>query len=133
MFYITKYYFYTGYSVFRYHFLQLKKNTDVTAAIKKVAEQFHVEPLEGVLSHEMKKFVIDGQKVIINKATQEHKVEEFEFQDYEVYAVDIVMSTGEGKVCFYCFIHMLIIISPRKRKTDQTSTRETQTKPTNSR
>jgi len=74
-----------------------KKNTDVTNAIKKVADFFKVEPLEGVLSHEMKRYVIDGQKVIINKATAEHKVEEFEFQDNEVYAVDIVMSTGEGK------------------------------------
>jgi len=53
--------------------------------------------MEGVLSHQMKRFIIDGNKVIINKQTVDQKVEEFEFEDYEVYAVDIVMSTGEGK------------------------------------
>jgi len=74
-----------------------KKNTDVTEAIKKVAEQFKVESMEGVLSHQMKRYVIDGNKVIINKQTVDQKVDEFEFEDYEVYSVDIVMSTGEGK------------------------------------
>jgi len=74
-----------------------KKNTDVTEAIKKVAQYFKCEPMEGVLSHQMKRFVIDGNQVIINKSTLEHKVEEFEFEENQVYAVDIVMSTGEGK------------------------------------
>jgi len=74
-----------------------KKNTEVTAAIAKCAEQFKCNPVEGVLSHQMKRFVIDGNRVIINKATLEHKVEEFEFEEGEVYSVDIVMSTGEGK------------------------------------
>jgi len=74
-----------------------KKNTDVTEAIAKCAAQFKCNPLEGVLSHQMKRFVIDGNKVIINKTNLEHKVDEFEFEEGEVYAVDIVMSTGEGK------------------------------------
>jgi len=74
-----------------------KKNTEVTDAIAKCAEQFKCQPVEGVLSHQMKRFVIDGNRVIINKATLEHKVEEFEFEEGEVYSVDIVMSTGEGK------------------------------------
>jgi len=74
-----------------------KKNTDVTDIIKKVAEQFKCEPMEAVLSHQMKRFVIDGNKTIISKASLDQKVEEFEFEENQVYAVDIVMSTGEGK------------------------------------
>jgi len=73
------------------------KNTDVTKAIAKVAEEFKVNPMEGVLSHEIGRYEIEGQKVIINKATAEQKVEEFEFEENQVYVVDIVMSTGEGK------------------------------------
>lgn len=46
----------------------------------------------------MKRYVIDGNKVIINKATAEQKVDEFEFEENMVIGVDIVMSTGEGKV-----------------------------------
>jgi len=74
-----------------------KKNTDVTEAIEKVAKEFGCESMEGVLSHQMKRFVIDGNKTIINKSTLEHKVDEFEFEENQVFAVDIVMSTGEGK------------------------------------
>jgi len=74
-----------------------KKNTDVTDVINKVAEQFKCQALEGVLSHQMKRFVIDGNKTIISKSSLEHKVDEFEFEENQVYSVDIVMSTGEGK------------------------------------
>jgi curved DNA binding protein len=74
-----------------------KKNSEVTENILKVAKQFGCEPMEGVLSHQLKKFVIDGNKVIINKQTLDQKVEEFEFQEYQAFAIDIVMSTGEGK------------------------------------
>jgi len=74
-----------------------KKNTDVTEAINKVAEEFKVNVVEGVLSHQIKRFVIDGNKVIIGKSSVENKVEEFEFSENEAYVVDIVMSTGEGK------------------------------------
>jgi len=73
------------------------KNTQVSEAIVKCAAQFKCNALEGVLSHQLKKFVIDGEKVIINRPSLEHKVEEFEFEEGEVYAVDIVMSTGDGK------------------------------------
>jgi len=73
------------------------KNTLVTETIAKVAKIFHCEPVEGVLSHQMKRFVIDGNKTIINKQTLEHRVDEFEFEQGQVYSVDIVMSTGEGK------------------------------------
>jgi curved DNA binding protein len=74
-----------------------KKNTDITDAINKVAEGYKVHAVEGVLSHQIKRFVIDGNKVIINKETLDQKVEEIAFEPHEVYGVDIVMSTGEGK------------------------------------
>jgi len=45
----------------------------------------------------MKRYVVDGNKSIISKSTIEHKVDEFEFEENQVYCVDIVMSTGEGK------------------------------------
>eukprot|EP01115_Flamella_aegyptia_P006464 TRINITY_DN27093_c0_g1_i1.p1 TRINITY_DN27093_c0_g1~~TRINITY_DN27093_c0_g1_i1.p1 ORF type:complete len:393 (+),score=205.52 TRINITY_DN27093_c0_g1_i1:74-1252(+) len=74
-----------------------KKNSDVTAAIAKIAEQYKVSPLEGVLSHQLKRYIVDGNNVIINKESLENKVEEFEFEENQVYCVDILMSSGEGK------------------------------------
>merc|ERR1711862_708293 len=45
----------------------------------------------------MKKHVIDGNRVIISVETPEEKVDEFEFEMNEVYCIDVVMTTGEGK------------------------------------
>jgi len=73
------------------------KNTQVTEAFGKCAEAFNCKPMQGVLSHQLKKHVIDGTKVIIGVETEESKVDEFEFEMNEVYCIDVVMSTGEGK------------------------------------
>lgn len=72
-------------------------NTSVTQAIAKVTGEFETNPVEGVLSHKMKKHLIDGNDVIINKETPEQKVEEFEFAPGDVIGLDIFVSTGEGK------------------------------------
>lgn len=73
------------------------KNTDVTKYIQDAAESYKCNPVEGVLSHEVKKHLIDGNNCIINKATFDQKVEEHEFQVNEVYGLDVFVSTGEGK------------------------------------
>eukprot|EP00421_Protoceratium_reticulatum_P003371 CAMPEP_0168371678 /NCGR_PEP_ID=MMETSP0228-20121227/7895_1 /TAXON_ID=133427 /ORGANISM="Protoceratium reticulatum, Strain CCCM 535 (=CCMP 1889)" /LENGTH=386 /DNA_ID=CAMNT_0008384573 /DNA_START=140 /DNA_END=1300 /DNA_ORIENTATION=- len=72
-------------------------NTAVTEAFGKLSTDFNCKPMQGVLSHQMKKHVIDGNRVIIGCETQEEKVDEFEFEMNEVYCIDVVMSTGEGK------------------------------------
>jgi curved DNA binding protein len=72
-------------------------NTQVTEAFAKVAAEYNCKPMQGVLSHQLKKHVIDGNRVIINCETAEEKVDEFEFEMNEVYCMNIVMSTGEGK------------------------------------
>lgn len=72
-------------------------NYQVSAALAEVAKSFGVNFVQGVLSHQMKQYVIDGNKVILMRGTPEQKVEEYVFEPNEVYAVDIVLSTGEGK------------------------------------
>eukprot|EP00741_Cyanophora_paradoxa_P002173 tig00000553_g2106.t1 len=74
------------------------KNTQVSEVIQKVAAAYGVNAVEGVLSHQIKRFVIDGNKVIMNKPTVEQKVDEVTFEPNEVYSIDIVFSTGEGKL-----------------------------------
>merc|ERR1712151_125114 len=64
----------------------------------KIGTDFECKPLRGVLSHQMKKFVIDGNRSIIGNADDsEEKVDEFEFEMNEVYSIDVVYSSGEGK------------------------------------
>lgn len=52
------------------------KNSQVTEAIRRVAEAYGVTPLAGVLSHELKQFVVDGNKVILLREDHDTKVEE---------------------------------------------------------
>jgi curved DNA binding protein len=74
-----------------------KKNKDVTEAIQKVASAYDCKIVEGVLSHQLKQFVIDGNKVVLSVSNADTKVDDAEFEENEVYAIDIVTSTGEGK------------------------------------
>jgi len=62
-----------------------------------VCESYKVNAVEGVLSHKIKKHLIDGTDVIINKETGEQRVEEFEFVAGDVIGLDVYVSTGEGK------------------------------------
>mmetsp|Transcript_15221 Transcript_15221/g.18828 ORF Transcript_15221/g.18828 Transcript_15221/m.18828 type:complete len:405 (-) Transcript_15221:37-1251(-) len=71
-------------------------NTAVTEAIEKTAACYGVKPCRGVLMHQMKRFVIDGNHVIIGREETDQKVESFEFEPFQVYTVDVFMSTGEG-------------------------------------
>jgi methionine aminopeptidase len=45
----------------------------------------------------MKKHLIDGNDVILNKETPDQRVEEYEFTAGDVIGLDIFVSTGEGK------------------------------------
>ena len=72
-------------------------NSQVTKMISKISSIYKANPLEGVLSHRVKKHMIDGDEVIINKETPEQKVEEHKFGKFEVYVIDVILSTGEGK------------------------------------
>ena len=72
-------------------------NNEITKVIAQVAEAYKCNPVEGVLSHQMKKHVIDANKTIINKATTDQQVAEAKLATNDVFAIDVVMSTGEGK------------------------------------
>jgi len=72
-------------------------NMQVAAALKQAAETYGVNLIAGTLSHQMKRYVIDGNKVILLREDNEHKVDECALELNEVYAMDVALSTGEGK------------------------------------
>jgi len=47
-----------------------KTNKEITSIIQKICELFKVNSAEGVLSHQLKRYVIDGSKTIIQKKNQ---------------------------------------------------------------
>ncbi|EDL84837.1 proliferation-associated 2G4, isoform CRA_b [Rattus norvegicus] len=54
------------------------QNTQVTEAWNKVAHSFNCTPIEGMLSHQLKQHVIDGEKTIIQNPTDQQKAFEDE-------------------------------------------------------
>ncbi|KAI1280872.1 Proliferation-associated protein 2G4 [Halotydeus destructor] len=75
------------------------ENYAVTDAIQKVAESYKCKPISGMLSHQLKRFRIDGEKSIIQNPTdgQRKEHDKCEFDVNEVYAVDVLISSGDGK------------------------------------
>lgn len=71
----------------------------LTDQIQKVAEAFQCKPVEGMLSHQLKRNIIDGEKAIIQNPTEQQRKDhsKCEFSVHDVFAVDILISTGDGK------------------------------------
>uniref|UniRef100_A0A673M7T3 Proliferation-associated protein 2G4-like n=1 Tax=Sinocyclocheilus rhinocerous TaxID=307959 RepID=A0A673M7T3_9TELE len=80
-------------------FFCFSQNTQVTEAWNKIAQSFKCMAIEGMLSHQLKQHIIDGEKTIIQNPTDQQRKdhEKAEFEVHEVYAVDVLISTGEGK------------------------------------
>ena len=74
-----------------------RSSAEIPAILQKVVEAHGCSLVEGVLSHQLKRFIIDGNKCVLNKSTPETRVEDVTFEENEVYGIDIVVSTGEGK------------------------------------
>ncbi|KAK9471477.1 peptidase M24, structural domain-containing protein [Dipodascopsis tothii] len=74
-------------------------NWAVTDAVDKVAAAFGVKPVEDMLSHQQKRNAIDEEKrIILNPSEGKKKSADCTFEEGEVYGIDILISTGEGKV-----------------------------------
>lgn len=71
----------------------------VTDAVQKVAESFGCKPVEGMLSHQLEQNKIDGDKTIIQNPTESQRKEhdKYDFELHEVYAVDVLISSGDGQ------------------------------------
>ncbi|XP_065206445.1 proliferation-associated protein 2G4 [Planococcus citri] len=70
----------------------------ITDTVQKVCKEYDCKPIEGMLSHQLSQFRIDGQKTIIQNPTeaQRKEHEKFEISEYEVYAMDVLVSSGTG-------------------------------------
>lgn len=66
--------------------------------MNKVADVYKAKPIEGMLSHQLKQGKIDGEKTIIQSPNeaQRKEHEKCDFELHEVYAIDVLVSSGEG-------------------------------------
>merc|ERR1712098_183875 len=72
---------------------------EVTETVSKIADAFKCKPVEGMLSHQLEQNRIDGEKTIIQNPSEAQRKEhdKFEFALHEVYAVDVLISSGDGQ------------------------------------
>ena len=70
----------------------------VSGVLQQIAEAYGTSLVEGVLSHQLKQFVIDGNKCVLNKPTPEHRAEDGEFEENEVYGIDILVSAAPATI-----------------------------------
>jgi curved DNA binding protein len=75
------------------------KNSDITETIGKVTKAYDSTPIENMVSHQIERFKVNGEKQIIQNPTEDQKtkLEKCSFENFEVYAIDVLVSTGEGK------------------------------------
>lgn len=66
-------------------------------AIQKVAAIYDCKLVEGVLSHQLKQFVIDGNKVVLGVGNADTRVRDAEFEENEVN----VSSRHQCQSCHY--------------------------------
>ncbi|CAG0897293.1 unnamed protein product [Darwinula stevensoni] len=74
------------------------ENYAVTDMVQKIAEAYECHPVEGMLSHQLEHLRIDGEKSIIQNPSEGQRKdhEKCTFEVHEVYAMDVLVSTGEG-------------------------------------
>lgn len=79
----------------------LRPGTDaykVTEIIEKCCEHFGFQHCDGVLSHQLKRYIVDGFQCIPGKNSAEHKVHSYEIQPASVWAIEVALTTGRGKL-----------------------------------
>ncbi|KAK2197341.1 bifunctional Winged helix DNA-binding domain superfamily/Creatinase-aminopeptidase-like/Peptidase M24/Winged helix-like DNA-binding domain superfamily [Babesia duncani] len=69
----------------------------VSKTIQKIASEFGVNAMIGCYSHEMHRNVLEGNNYFAATCKVEDRVEGFKFAENQVYTVNIMFTTGEGK------------------------------------
>ncbi|KAF8282011.1 aminopeptidase,metallo-peptidase, Clan MG, Family [Trypanosoma cruzi cruzi] len=71
---------------------------EVTEVIEKAAAHYGVTPVDGVLSHMLKRYIVDSFRCFPQRKVAEHLVHEYTLEAGQVWTLDIVMSSGKGKL-----------------------------------
>eukprot|EP00758_Cryptobia_borreli_P004578 Tbor_TRINITY_DN4466_c0_g3::TRINITY_DN4466_c0_g3_i1::g.7990::m.7990 len=74
------------------------KGAEVTDVLDKVAHHFDVNPIEGCLSHMMKRYIVDSVKSISLKKHSDHMPHPCTIDAGQVWTLDVCFTTGKGKL-----------------------------------
>ena len=71
-------------------------NEEVTQIFEDVSDAYGLDTVEGVLSHEHKRWVLDGKNVISLKKQHDNHVEKIIFEKSDIFSLDVLVSTNES-------------------------------------
>lgn len=77
-------------------------NTQVGVITNKICEEFDVVFMKGIISHNVSRYVLNGNRVILHNPTPISQCFEHRFEPNEVYVIDIAVSSNpnsEGRSC----------------------------------
>ena len=74
-------------------------NGHITQVFNEVASAYETQTLEGVISHSLKRFLIDSNDTIILKEASDQKVNDYELKVNDVFAIDVYVTANaeDGK------------------------------------
>ena len=70
--------------------------TEITAVVDGVCKKYGVKAFENIVSRNMERYMIDGNKFILNVPSKT-AVEEMKVEKFDVWNLDIILSTGNCK------------------------------------
>jgi len=79
-----------------------EEGAELTKVFGMVCEDYEVKPIIGAQSRQMKQHIIDANRAVLMEnvetdALEFHAEEEFNFETNHVFAIDVMVSSGEGK------------------------------------
>lgn len=87
-----------------------KNSKEVSDVIGNVTKAYGVIPVENMISNQYEKYRITGDKQIIQNPVEDtkKKMEVHKFENYEVYGVDILVTTGDGTLTLFLKAYLFI-------------------------
>ncbi|KAI6228854.1 hypothetical protein M3Y99_01177500 [Aphelenchoides fujianensis] len=76
-----------------------QNSLDITDAIAKITKSYGVTAVQDMVSHQLDRYKITGDKQITQNPSDEQrpKLEKHTFENYDVFTIDVLISTGDGK------------------------------------
>ncbi|GAB68430.1 proliferation-associated protein 2g4 [Plasmodium cynomolgi strain B] len=72
--------------------------SDVTKNIQKACEELKCTVIANCVTYQIKKYILEGSKFILLKENPENKIEDFQIESDDIYIIDVMVTTGDGKI-----------------------------------
>ncbi|SBS80408.1 proliferation-associated protein 2g4, putative [Plasmodium ovale] len=72
--------------------------SDITKNIQKACEELKCNVISNCVTYQIKKYILEGSKYIVLKENPENKVEDFQVEPDDIYIIDVMVTTGDGKI-----------------------------------